>query len=87
MANIKSAKKRVLVNQKKANINKSHRSSLRTKMKNTKIALETGAENIEATVQNTISTIDKAVSKGLLHKNTASRKKSKLALSLNKISK
>jgi len=85
MPNIKSSKKRVLVNVKKATINKAHKTNLRTKLKIAKLNIENKAENATTSVQDAIITIDKAVSKGLLHKNAAARKKSRLMSNLKKI--
>ena len=70
MPNIKSAKKRVLVNKTKAARNKSANSALKTAIKKANIALETNAADKEA--------------KGLIHKTNAARKKSALAVKLNK---
>ncbi len=78
MPNIKSAKKRVKVNTAKAERNKAARSALRTEIKNAKAAIVAG-ENKEEALKKVVKTIDQAVAKGLLHKNTAARKKSALA--------
>ena len=80
MPNIKSAKKRVLVNQAKAARNKSNRSALKTALKKTKTA---EGEDRQALVQAAIQKVDQAAAKGLIHKNNAARKKSALAKSLN----
>lgn len=75
MANIKSAKKRVLVNQKKAERNKSIKSGVKTSIR--KVEAAVAAKDKEAAVaalQNAISTIDKAATKGVYHKNTAAKK-------------
>ena len=80
MANIKSAKKRVLVNQKKAERNKSIKSGVKTSIR--KVEAAVAAKDKEAAVaalQNAISTIDKAATKGVYHKNTAARKVSLLS--------
>ena len=82
MANIKSAKKRVLVNATKQARNKSTNSALKTAIKKANIAIETNAEDKEAVVKAAIKKIDQATSKGLLHKNNAARKKSALTLKL-----
>ncbi|MCM1545043.1 MAG: 30S ribosomal protein S20 [Ruminococcus sp.] len=82
MPNIKSAKKRVLVNATKAARNKSTNSALKTAIKKANIAIETNAEDKEAVVKAAIKKIDQAASKGLLHKNNAARKKSALTLKL-----
>ena len=84
MPNIKSAKKRVLVNKTKAARNKSANSALKTAIKKANIAIETNAADKEAVVKAAMITVDKAVAKGLIHKNNAARKKSALATKLNK---
>ncbi len=84
MPNIKSAKKRVLVNKTKAARNKSANSALKTALKKANIAIETNAADKEAVVKAAMITVDKAVAKGLIHKNNAARKKSALATKLNK---
>lgn len=81
MPNIKSAKKRVKVNEVKALRNKALKSSLHTSVKKANIAISAGAENKDEALKAAIKSIDKAVSKGILHKNTAARKKSSLVLS------
>ena len=84
MANIKSAKKRVLVNNAKAARNKAVRSDLRTALKKANLAVENNADDKEAVVKAAIKKVDKACAKGIIHKNNASRKKASLAKSLNK---
>ena len=84
MANIKSAKKRVLVNQKKAERNKSIKSGVKTSIR--KVEAAVAAKDKEAAVaalQNAISTIDKAATKGVYQKNTAARKVSRLSKAVN----
>ena len=83
MANIKSAKKRVLVNKTKAARNKSRNSALKTAIKKAHAAVETNAADKEALVTAAIKKVDQAAAKGLLHKNNAARKKSALAKLLN----
>ena len=73
MPNIKSAKKRVLVNQSKNLENKMQKSAFRTQLK----ALE--AEKSPENLQQASSLVDKAAAKGLIHANCAARKKSRLA--------
>lgn len=82
VANIKSAKKRVLVNATKQARNKSANSALKTAIKKANIALEKNADDKEAAVKAAIKKIDQAAAKGLLHKNNAARKKSALTLKL-----
>ncbi|MCL1988525.1 MAG: 30S ribosomal protein S20 [Firmicutes bacterium] len=85
MANIKSAKKRIAVNEKKYQRNKSLKSSTKTAIKKFMAAVAAGDRaTIVATHKAAVSTIDKVTSKGVFHKNTASRKKSQLAKLANK---
>ncbi len=83
MPNIKSAKKRVLVNQTKAQRNKSRNSALKTAIKKANAAIEANAADKEAVVRVAIKKIDQAAAKGLIHQNNAARKKSALAGKLN----
>ncbi len=80
MANIKSAKKRILVTETKTERNKAIKSGVKTAIKKVNAAVESGdkAAATEALTAAT-STIDKACSKGVYHKNNASRKVSRLA--------
>ena len=86
MANIKSAKKRILVNQTKADRNKAIRSAVKTSMKKVDAAVAANdKEAAAAALVNAISTIDKAASKGVYHKNNAARKVSRLAKMVNEL--
>ena len=87
MPNIKSAKKRVKVNESKRLQNKMLRSALKTSVKAADVALAAGAESSEADFRAAVRRIDQAVSKGILKKNTAARRKSSLALRLNALKK
>ena len=79
MANHKSAEKRVRQNAKRKDINRNNRSKLRTSIKKlrTAVAGHDKAGSVEL-LNPTISLIDKAVNKGIIHKNTAARHKSRL---------
>ena len=79
MANHKSAEKRVRQNTKRNEINRSNRSKLRTQIKKLRSALAT-SDKTQSTelLKPTVSLIDNAVNKGLIHKNTAARYKSRL---------
>lgn len=80
MANIKSAKKRILVTQTKTARNKSIRSKVKTSMKKVEAAITAGDKAAaQACLVNAISEIDKACTKGVYHKNNASRKVSRLS--------
>lgn len=78
MPNIKSAKKRVKVNQTKALQNKIFKSALRTTIKKANTEITANSENKTESVRLAVKSIDKAVSRGILHKNTAARKKAQL---------
>ena len=86
MANIKSAKKRILVSRTKAERNKSIRSSVKTAMKKVFAAVEAGDKNAaQAALVSATKIIESAASKGVYHKYYASRKVSRLALAVNKM--
>jgi len=84
MANIKSAKKRILVTQTKTANNRMVKSALKTAIKKFEAAVE--AKNVEEAktlYTSVVKSIDMAASKGVVHKNMAARKKSRLAVKLN----
>ncbi|MGN0374824.1 MAG: 30S ribosomal protein S20 [Butyrivibrio sp.] len=84
MANIKSAKKRILVTQIKTERNKAVKSKIKTLSKKVEAAVEAGDKAVAADALKIASTeIDKACSKGVYHKNTAARKVSRLANLVN----
>lgn len=84
MANIKSAKKRILVNRTKADRNKAIRSSVKTAMKKVFAAVEANDKSAAQTaLLEATATIDRACSKGVYHANNASRKVSRLAKAVN----
>lgn len=86
MANIKSAKKRILVTAKKTMRNKAIKSNVKTNVKKVLVAVkEANKENAKEALNLAIKTIDKACTKGIFHKNTAARKKSKLTKLVNRI--
>lgn len=84
MPNIKSAKKRVLVAEANNMRNKSYNSALKTAIKKADAAIDTNAADKAECVKVAVKKIDQAVTKGILHKNTAARKKSALVVRLNK---
>lgn len=86
MANIKSAKKRILVNRTKAERNKSIKSSVKTAIKKVDVAIAAkDKEAATAALINATSVIDKAAKKGVYHKNTSARKVSRLTKAVNSI--
>lgn len=86
MANIKSSKKRILTSERNAAKNVAFKSSVKTAIKK---ALELGkageSKDLQEAVAKVYQLCDKAVGKGILHKNTAARKKSRLVLALKKL--
>lgn len=86
MANIKSAKKRILVNETKAARNKAIKSKVKTAIKKVESAVVEGDKTVAAEALKSATTeINKAASKGVYHKNNASRKVSRLAKTVNSI--
>ena len=87
MANIKSAKKRILVTKTKEERNKAIRSSVKTAVKKVYTAIDANdAEAAKSALLNATSIIDKATRTGVYHKNYAARKVSRLSLAVNKMS-
>lgn len=84
MPNIKSAKKRVKVIETKTAQNRATKKAYKEAIKEFEAAVKENAKNKEELYNKAISLVDKAWSKGVLAKNTASRKKSSLAKLLNK---
>ena len=81
MPNHKSAEKRVRQNEKRKQINRSNRTRLRSSIRKLRGAIAEG--NATEMLPETISTIDKAVQKGVLHRNAAARYKSRLTTRVN----
>ncbi|MGB3412847.1 MAG: 30S ribosomal protein S20 [Microthrixaceae bacterium] len=79
MANIKSQIKRNRTNEEARERNKAVRSEVKTRVKNAEKAVAEGAENADELVKAAIRSIDKATTKGVYHKNSAARRKSRLA--------
>jgi small subunit ribosomal protein S20 len=87
MPNHKSAEKRVRQNEKRRDVNRNNRGRLRTSIRKLRAALTTGdASTVQELLPATISTIDKAVQKGVLHRNAAARYKSRLTTRVNQSS-
>lgn len=83
MPNIKSAKERVKVAAVKTAQNQAVRSALKTQLKKTNAALESNVADKDQVLRTAMKKIDQAAAKGLLHKNTAARRKSALAKKAN----
>ena len=82
MANTPSAKKRIRQNEKRRLRNRAVRSAVRGSVKNAREALTGKAADSATVVREAIRTIDRAVTKGIMHRNTAARRKSALARKL-----
>ena len=86
MANIKSAKKRIKVTAKKQMRNRSVKSNLKTSLKKFSVAVEAGDKAAcEAMLPKMFAVVDKAATKGVIHKNAAANKKSQLAKAVAKM--
>ena len=84
MANIKSAKKRIKVTETKTLNNRMIKSALKTAIKKFETAVEAkNNEEAKALYTSVVKSLDMAASKGVVHKNMAARKKSRLATKLN----
>ena len=79
MPTIKSAEKRVKVIKVKTLRNKMQKNALKTQLKKADAAIQTGAQDKDMQVRLAMKKIDQACAKGILHKNTAARRKSALA--------
>jgi len=83
VANIKSAEKRARIAEKARLRNKAYKSAMKTRIKNfEKLAVEGDLEKAEVALRDASSYLDKLVSKGIIHKNAAARKKSRLSKKL-----
>ncbi|MBR3120197.1 30S ribosomal protein S20 [Oceanobacillus profundus] len=86
MANIKSAIKRVTVNNKKRANNGPQKTEMRSEIRRVENLVEANdVENAKAALKNTVKRIDKAVQKGLIHKNAGDRQKSRLTKKVNSL--
>jgi len=86
MANIKSAKKRVLVAQRNTERNVAFKTSIKTAIKKVlTIAESEDKSELNTALSKVYQLCDKAVSKGILHRNTAARRKSRLTKAINKM--
>lgn len=86
MPNIKSAKKRVLISEARNARNRAERSALRTAVKKFEAAaVEGNRTEADGAYKVAVKAVDKAVAKGILHKNNAAHKKSAMTLKLNQL--
>lgn len=87
MPNHKSAEKRVRQSEKRRAINRSNRTKVRTYIKKLRAALDGESGDVQTILPDTISVIDRAVQKGVMHKNAAARYKSRLTVRANQAAK
>ena len=86
MPNIKSAKKRVLVIEKKTLENRMVKSAIKTELKKFEAAVEAAdKDNAKVLFNDATKKLDKSVLQGILHKNNANNRKAKLAIKLNSL--
>ena len=85
MPNIKSAIKRVKTNEQKRANNIATKSAMRTAVKNAEVAIASNSENAKDALIAASVKLNKAANKGLIHKNAAARKQSRLAKRLNSL--
>ena len=86
MANIKSSKKRVLIAERNRQRNVAVKSEIKTAIKKALVAAQAkDSEAVSTALSAVYKLCDKAVGKGVLHKNTAARKKSRLTVAVNKL--
>jgi len=86
MANVKSSEKRALLSQKAAAKNKAAKSLIKTNIKKFNAAASGGdSESAQSAYRTAVKTVDRAATKGLIHKNKAARRKSALTKKLNSI--
>ena len=84
MPNIKSAIKRVKVEERRAGRNRMIKSRLKTSLKKFDAAVAVGDSDLQTVYRETVSMVDKAASKGVIHKNASNRKKAQLAAAMAK---
>jgi small subunit ribosomal protein S20 len=84
LANIKSALKRIRSSERKRQRNKPVRTALKTYVKSAQTQITTGEDTSAEAVVRAMSELDKAAAKGIIHKNQAARRKSRLMAKLNK---
>lgn len=86
MANHKSAEKRIRQNEKRRAVNRTNRSAMRTELKKLRSALNLGdVEKAKSLLPSVVSIIDRSIQKGVLHRNAASRYKSRLTQSIARV--
>jgi small subunit ribosomal protein S20 len=86
LANSKSSKKRILINETKRLRNRPYRSAARTYVKKAEVAIKAGDQDAATTaVGEALSMLDRVASKGIIHRNNAARRKSRLMKKFNLI--
>lgn len=83
MANLKASKKAIRQSEKRRVRNQAVRSAIKTYVKKTRVAIQGGTDEASDLLQATASLVDKAAKRGIIHKNAAARRKSRLARRMN----
>jgi len=83
VANLKSSKKDIIKSRKRRLRNQAVRSAIKTFVKKTRAAIESGDEHVMELFSRTASLVDKAAKRGIIHRNAANRRKSRLAKRLH----
>ena len=83
MANLKASKKAIITSRKRRDRNQAVRSAIKTFVKKTRVAIDSGTGEVGSLMQATSSLVDKAAKRGIIHKNAANRRKSRLARRVN----
>jgi small subunit ribosomal protein S20 len=83
VANLKASKKAIRQSEKRRERNQAVRSAIKTFVKKTRVAIQSGTEEAPSLLQATASLVDKAAKRGVIHKNAAARRKSRLARRMN----
>jgi len=79
VANLKASKKAIITSRKRRDRNQAVRSAIKTFVKKTRVAIDGGTGEVGSLLQATSSLVDKAAKRGIIHKNAANRRKSRLA--------
>jgi len=83
VANLKASKKAIITSRKRRDRNQAVRSGIKTFVRKTRVAIDGDSEQAPRLIQATSSLVDKAAKRGIIHKNAANRRKSRLARRLN----
>jgi small subunit ribosomal protein S20 len=83
MANIKSSKRDIRKSSERHVLNQKHKGQMRGGLRRARTAIQAGEQGVEEVVREAMSLIDRAASRGAIHRNAAARRKSRLARRVN----